>query len=171
MELLISDLLALSRLGRVVATFKDVSLSDVIDNVVSDLQDKLKSISVQVVVADNLPVIHCDGERLYQVFDNLIGNAIKFQRTTEDPIIEIGYEQKGEFHQFFVKDNGIGIDPKYHHKIFERFYRLKETEDEEGTGLGLAIIERIVNNHGGRVWVESNRGEGAAFYFTIPLEP
>jgi two-component system CheB/CheR fusion protein len=170
MELLISDLLALSRLGRVVATFRDVSLLDIVNNVVSDLQDRLKASRVEVVVADDLPVIHCDGERLYQVFDNLIGNAIKFQRSTENPKIEVGYEQKGEYHQFYVKDNGIGIDPKYHHKIFERFYRLKETEDEEGTGLGLAIIERIVNNHGGRVWVESNRGEGAAFYFTIPLE-
>lgn len=170
MELLISDLLALSRTGRVVAAFKDVSSYEVISNVVADLQDKLKSSGVEVVIARNLPVVHGDGERLYQVFDNLIANAIKFTRSAAKPKVEIGYEDKGEYHQFFVRDNGIGIDPKYHHKIFERFCRLKETQDEEGTGLGLAIIERIINNHGGKAWVSSAKGEGATFYLTIPKE-
>jgi two-component system sensor kinase FixL len=168
MELLISDLLALSRLGRVVASFTDVSLQEIVNKVVQDLEDKLRSRNVEVVMAGDLPVVNCDGERLYQVFDNLIGNAVKFLGSEKNPKIEVGYLMKGEYHQFHVKDNGIGIDPKYHHKIFERFYRLKETKDDEGTGLGLAIIERIVNNHGGRVWVESDRGKGTTFYFTIP---
>jgi len=170
MELLISDLLALSRLVRVVATFKDVSARDIVDKVVAGLQDRLKSKNIELVVAEDLPVVHCDGEWLYQVFDNLIGNASKFIGSAEKPKIEIGYERRGEYDQFHVRDNGIGIDPKYHHKIFERFYRVKETEDEEGTGLGLAIVERIVNNHGGRIWVESERGKGATFYLTIRAE-
>jgi len=121
-------------------------------------------------VADNLPTIYCDAERIYQVFENLLVNAIKFTGSTKNPKIEIGYEDRGNFHQFYLRDNGIGIDPKYYRKIFETFHRLKEIEDEEGTGLGLPIVDRIVNNHGGKVWVESEPGEGSTFYFTIPME-
>jgi signal transduction histidine kinase len=84
------------------------------------------------------------------------------------PKIEIGYKAGKGFHQFYVKDNGIGIDPKHHRKIFEKFERLREIEDEEGTGLGLTIVNTIVNNHGGEVWVESEPGKGSTFYFTIP---
>ena len=87
---------------------------------------------------------------------------------TENPKIEIGYDDNGAFHQFYVRDNGIGIDAKYHGKVFEMFHRLREVEDEKGTGLGLAIVDRIVNNHGGRAWVESKKGKGAVFYFTLP---
>jgi signal transduction histidine kinase len=87
----------------------------------------------------------------------------------KSPKIEIGYKDGKGFHQFYVKDNGIGIDPKYHRKIFEKFERLKEIEDEEGTGLGLAIVNTIVNNHGGEVWVESEPEKGSTFYFTIPV--
>ena len=119
-------------------------------------------------MADNLSTIYCDGDRICQVFDNLLGNAIKFMRETNSPKIEIGYEDKIDLHQFYVRDNGIGIDPKYHRKIFEMFHRLKQTEDEEGTGLGFAIVERIMNGHGGRIWVESEAGKGATFYFTLP---
>jgi signal transduction histidine kinase len=123
---------------------------------------------IELVVPDNLPTIYCDGNRIYQVFENLLVNAIKFMRGTQNPRIEIGCEDKEGFHQFYVRDNGIGIDPKHHREIFERFHRLRQIEDEEGTGLGLAIVERIVNNHGGRVWVESEPGIGSRFYFTIP---
>lgn len=87
---------------------------------------------------------------------------------TERPRIEIGYQECEDFHRFYVRDNGIGIDPKNHLKVFEPFRRLKEIEDEEGTGLGLAIVERIVKNHGGKVWVESEKGKGATFYFSLP---
>jgi len=97
-------------------------------------------------------------------------NAIKFTRGTKNPKIKIGYEDRGDFHEFHFKDNGIGIDPKYHRKIFEMFRRLREIDDEEGTGLGLPIVERIVNNHGGRVWVKSEKGKGATFYFTLVKE-
>jgi signal transduction histidine kinase len=168
MEVLISDLLALSRLGQVVGTFKVVPSLEIVEDVTSGLQDRLKAKRIELVVEDNLPTIYCDENRLSQVFDNLIVNAIKFMGNTKNPKIEIGYEDSGDFHQFYVRDNGIGIDPKNHQKIFEKFHRLKEIEDDEGTGLGLAIVDRIVNNHGGKVWVESEPGKGATFYFTLP---
>ena len=90
---------------------------------------------------------------------------------TKSPRIEIRCEDRGEFLQFCVRDNGIGIDPQYHLTIFEKFHRLREIEDDEGTGLGLAIVRRIVTNHGGKVWVESERGKGSSFYFILPKEP
>lgn len=170
MEVLVSDLLALSSIGRVVSTFGDVPSVEIVKNVVSALQHRLKENGIELVVGDNLPTIYCDGERIYQVFENLLVNAIKFTRGTKNPKIEIGYEDRGDFHEFHFKDNGIGIDPKYHRKIFEMFHRLREIDDEEGTGLGLPIVERIVNNHGGRVWVKSEKGKGATFYFTLVKE-
>jgi PAS domain S-box-containing protein len=168
MEALVSDLLELSRIGRVVSTFSDVSSMEIVENVTAGLQDRLKDRGIKLAVAESLPTIHCDGERIYQVFENLIVNAIKFIGDSENPKIEIGYEDKGAFHQFDVRDNGVGIDPKWHRKVFEIFRRLKEIEDQEGTGLGLAIVYRIVSNHGGKVWVASEKGKGATFYFTLP---
>lgn len=168
MEVLVSDLLALSRAGRVVPTFNDVSSHEIMSNVTSGLQERLKKEGIQLVVADNLPTMRCDAKRMYQVFENLLVNAIKFMGNTQSPMIEIGYEDLGGHHQFSISDNGTGIDPKYHEEIFEVFHRLRHTEDEEGTGLGLAIVDRILKNHGGKVWVESEKGTGATFYVTVP---
>ena len=167
METFVFDLLALSRAGRTVSVFKNVSSLEIVKKITSELRDRLEENQIKLVVADNLPFIHCDGERIYQVFQNLLVNAINYRGDTKSPVIEIGYQDAGVFHQFYVRDNGIGIDPKYHEKIFETFHRLKETKNQEGTGLGLAIIEKVVNNHGGKVWVESEKGKGATFYFTI----
>ena len=167
MEVLVSDLLGLSESGQVVSAFAETPSMQIIEDVTSELQYRLERDGIELVVADNLPDICCDGARMYQVFENLLINAVKFSVGANNRIIEIGYEDEGGFHQFHVRDNGIGIDPKYHRKIFEMFHRLKEIEDEGGTGLGLAIVERIVNNHGGKVWVESEKGKGATFYFTL----
>ena len=171
MEVLVSDLLALSKIGRVVSNLKDISSHEIVKNLTSDLQDRVKEKGIELVVAHNLPTISCDGERIYQVFQNLLVNAIKFMGDTESPQIEIGYADMGDFHQFSVRDNGIGIDPKYHRRIFDMFHRLKKIEDEEGTGIGLAIVYRIVTDHDGKVWVESEKGKGAIFYFTLPKDP
>jgi signal transduction histidine kinase len=168
MELMVSDILALSKIGQVVSTFDYFPSAEIIKDITANLQDRLQEKGIEFVVAQNLPTIYCDRERIYQVFENLTLNAIKFILNTDNPKIEIIYEDKGEFHQFEVRDNGIGIDRKYHQKIFEMFHRLKEIEDEEGTGLGLAIVDRIVSNHGGKVWVESENGKGATFYFIVP---
>jgi PAS domain S-box-containing protein len=168
MEVLISDLGSLLRLGRVASTFKDVTSLEIVRNTTSALQGRLKEKGINLLVADKLPTINCDEEKIYQVFDNLLTNAIKFVGNTENPEIEIRYEDKEEAHQFSVRDNGIGIDPKYHQKIFEMYQRLKQIEDKEGTGLGLPIVDRIIRDHGGKVWLESEQGKGTTFYFTLP---
>jgi signal transduction histidine kinase len=168
MELLVSDLLTLSTVGRVVPSSGDISSGEIVRNVSSSLQARLRDKGIDLVVAEHLPTIYCDGERMHQVFENLLVNAIKFIGDTEVPKIEIGYDDGGDLHHFYLRDNGIGIDRKNHRKIFEKFLRLREIEDEEGTGLGLPIVERIVNNCGGKVWVESEKGEGATFCFSLP---
>jgi len=168
MELFVSDLLSLAKTGQVLSTFKDVSISEIVRDVSSRLQPRLEEKGIKLVVMDDLPTVSCDGKRISQVFENLLVNGIKFTGGVVNPKIEIGYEDREDFHVFYVTDNGIGIDPKHHRKIFEIFQRLKERKDDEGTGLGLAIVERIANSHGGRVWVKSEKGKGATFYFALP---
>ena len=171
MEVLVSDLLGLSKSGQVVSSFTEIPSIAIIEDVTSELQHRLEGDGIELVVASDLPDIYCDGARMYQVFENLLINAVKFTVGANNRKIEIGFVDRGNCHQFHVRDNGIGIDPKYHRKIFEMFHRLKEIEDEGGTGLGLAIVERIVNNHGGKVWVESEKGKGSTFYFTLLKAP
>jgi PAS domain S-box-containing protein len=171
MELLVSDLLSLSRVGRVVSTFEEVPSLQIVTNAASSLRDRIKKNEIEIVVEKDLPTIYCDGERIYQVFENLLSNAVKFLQGTGNPKIEVGYEERVAFHQFYVRDNGIGIEPKYHRKIFEMFHRLQEVKDQEGSGLGLAIVHRIIDHHGGKVWVESEKGKGSTFYFTLPKTP
>ena len=129
---------------------------------------RLKEKAIRLSLGDNFPMIYCDAERMHQVFENLVVNAMKYMGETADPVIEVGYEDKGAIHQFYVRDTGVGIDPEFYRKIFEMFERLPETDHTEGTGLGLAIVEKIVERHGGRVWVNSRKGAGATFYFTLP---
>ena len=170
MEMLISDLLSLSTTGKVACPCEDAPSVDIVRNVVSGLRGHLEEKGVQVDVSDNLPTICCDENRISQVLENLLVNAIKFLGDTKDRTIIVGYEDQGKFHQFYVKDHGIGIDPKYHREIFEMFHRLGEVEDDGGTGLGLAIVKKIVENHGGKIWVDSEKGKGATFFFTLPKQ-
>ncbi len=171
MELLVSDLETLLRIGVVPSTFESIAVLEIVRDAASDLHDSLAKKGVELVVAPNLPTIYGDRNRIYQVFENLLVNAVSFMGSTKTPRIELGYRDQGEFHEFCVKDNGIGIDPKYHRKVFQMFQRLKEIKDVEGTGLGLAIVERIVGSQGGKVWVESEKGKGATFCFTLPKTP
>jgi len=113
-----------------------------------------------------LPAVLADEAQVAQVLQNLIGNAIKF-RSSYAPVIEIAAEQQGEMWLFHLRDNGIGIDPQYFERIFVLFQRLHSRDDYPGTGMGLAICKRIVERHGGRIWAESQPGEGATFYFTL----
>lgn len=126
MEILVSDLRALATIGRIVSAFKDVPSLEVVNEVIAELQASLKEKGIEIVVANDLPTVQCDRERIAQVFQNLLTNANKYIGDTKNPKIEIGFEDNGQFHRFYVRDNGIGIDPKYHQKIFKMFRRSKE---------------------------------------------
>ena len=167
MEILIDDLLEFSRIGRIAGAFEDVPSAEIIRDVLNVLGPQLKKTGIKVTVRGKPPVIHCDRSRMFQVFANLIQNSVKYMGDAENPVIGIGCKKTGGFHEFYVKDNGIGIDPKYHQKIFQMFQRLKEV-DAKGTGVGLAIVERIAEVHGGSVRVESEKGRGATFWFSVP---
>ncbi|MCJ7667973.1 MAG: ATP-binding protein, partial [Anaerolineae bacterium] len=120
-----------------------------------------------VVTHGPLPTVMADGSQLIQLFQNLIGNAIKF-RSDKQPEVNVGAERKEYEWLFSVQDNGIGINPDYHQRIFGIFERLHGTE-YPGTGIGLAICKKIVVRHGGRIWVDSQPGKGSIFHFTIPM--
>ena len=170
MENLIHDLLNLSRIGRVTNPVEKVQMGQIVEAAVEDLQLQLREKNVRVDVAVDFPEVTCDRERMLQVFTNLISNAVKYMGDQPNPRIEIGFKDAGEAFQFFVKDNGIGINPKYHEQIFKLFHTLNEVKEAESTGVGLTIVKRIVENHKGKVWVESQSGQGATFYFTLPKQ-
>ncbi len=117
-----------------------------------------------------LPEVMADSTQLTQVFQNLVVNGIKFHGE-ETPKIHISAEKKAREWIFSVQDNGIGIDPQYSEKIFEVFKRLHKKEEYPGTGIGLAVCKKIIERHGGRIWVKSELGKGATFYFTLPMNP
>ncbi len=120
-----------------------------------------------VITADPLPVVPTDAAQLTHVFQNLIANAIKF-RSERTPEIQVSARRQDDAWLFWVRDNGIGIEPQYHERIFVIFQRLHTRTKYPGTGIGLAICKRIVERHGGKIWVESQPGQGSTFYFTLP---
>ena len=165
MQALINDLLKYSRVGRQAQNFAPCDARAVFDIVVSRLQDAIAT-SGATVTCGELPTLMADERQLVQLFQNLIGNAIKY-RSQEPPVVQVAaVRQEGEW-LFWVRDNGIGIDPKYAERIFVIFQRLHTHEEYSGTGIGLAIAAKIVERHGGRIWVESELGQGATFYFTL----
>ena len=137
-----------------------------LEQALSNLRKALEASSAEVTY-DPLPVVMGDAAQLTSLFQNLIGNAIKF-RGTESLKIHISAHPKEKEWIFSVRDNGIGIDPKQAERIFVIFQRLHTRQEYPGTGIGLAICKRIVERHGGRIWVESEPEKGASFYFTIP---
>jgi light-regulated signal transduction histidine kinase (bacteriophytochrome) len=108
---------------------------------------------------------------LTQLFQNLIGNALKFRKPDVPPRVDVWAEREGDFWRISVRDNGIGLDPRFYERVFIIFQRLHTRDEYEGTGLGLAICKKIVERHGGRIWVDSREGEGATFSFTLPVQP
>jgi PAS domain S-box-containing protein len=168
MEVLLRDLLELSRIGRVINPPEETLFADIVQESLMILSGQMEAQNVKAVVANNLPLVYVDKPRIVEVMQNLLENAIKFTRNQSSPTVEIGTEQRNEDTLFFVKDNGVGIDSKYQEKIFGLFERLDTSV--EGTGIGLALVRRIIEVHNGRLWVESaGIGQGATFYFTLPL--
>ena len=170
MQRLIDDLLTLSRISRIKNPYEDVNMNDLVKSVINRLEFDIKQHKEGLVIAKDLPVVRCDRIKIEEVLYNLINNAIKFSSKNNDvaPRVQIGYNDKGEAHEFFVKDNGIGIDKQYHKEIFSIFKRLHRQDEYEGTGAGLSIVKRVIDDHKGTIWVDSEPGKGAVFYFTIP---
>jgi signal transduction histidine kinase len=167
MKNLINDLLTLSRVGRTTEATQTVSVADTINEITSELQFTLREKHVQILVQPNLPTIRYSPTHLSMVFRNLISNAMKFN-DKPDPTIAIGVKEEPEEFCFSVADNGIGIDKQYFDRIFMIFQRLQRSEEFRGTGAGLTIVKKIVENHKGRIWLDSTLGQGTTFYFTVP---
>ena len=165
---LIQDLSELSRIGRLVHHYEPVAVTEIIKASIETLQLQLAERGTEWFIQEDLPTINCDRIRIKQVFDNLISNANKFMGAdNQKPRIEIGFQDNGDFFEFFVKDNGIGIQKEYHTKVFDIFTRLGDIETE-GTGVGLAIVKKIIETHNGKVWIDSEVGKGTMVYFTLP---
>jgi len=163
---LLDGLLDLSRLGWRAGLREPVPLGALAREVVESVAPRLAERVVRVTVASDLPVILGDRGRLREVLQNLVENAIKFTREGVAPRIDIGWRRDEKQSVFFVGDNGAGIDPRFHERIFGLFEHLDP--NTEGTGVGLALVRRIIEEHGGRIWVESDGvGMGSTFYFTI----
>ena len=167
MKGLIDDLLTLSRLGRVSEAEESLPLRDVIGEVLRDVEFTLRESHATVNVPEDLPTVRYNRIQLGMVFRNLIANAIKFNRSPA-PKVDIEVIRAGGGCTISVQDNGIGIERQQYDKIFVIFQRLHRTEDFRGTGAGLTIVRKIVENHGGRIWLDSVVGEGTKFFFTIP---
>lgn len=167
MQAIINDLLTLSRVSTRNTAFSRVDAKQALDKALANLRLVVGETGA-TVVCDPLPVINADGSQITQLFQNLIGNAIKFCGDAP-PRVEIGAEQKNGEWVFHVRDNGIGIAPAHFERIFMIFQRLHTQKEYPGTGIGLAICRKVVEHHGGRIWVESEQGEGTTFYFTIPV--
>ena len=169
MQALLNDLLELSRVGRIINPPEDVPFSQIVKEAMDLVVSPTDEARVKIDVEPNLPVIRGDHPRLVEVMQNLINNGIKFMGKQSEPHIEIGLKNfdKSNNPVFFIRDNGIGIEPQYHERIFGLFNRLDPAIN--GTGIGLTLVRRIIEVHGGRIWVESEHGKGATFLFTLPL--
>ncbi len=167
MDALLSNLLELSRIGRIVNPYEEIDPMRMIEDAMESLDARIRSRNVNVIIARDIPTLFGDRIRLREVFENLIGNAAKYMGDQTDAVIEIGVRIESNEPVFYVKDNGMGIESNYHTKIFGLFEKLDPTI--EGTGIGLALVKRIIETHGGKIWVESEGlGKGATFCFTIP---
>jgi len=165
MDHLLSNTLKLSRIGRVVNPPEDVPFSTIVQNALEQIPEEMKSRLSRISAAQELPVVHVDKIRIEEVLINLIENSIKYMGDQPCPEVDIGFSK--DLGAFFVKDNGIGLDSRLKDKVFELFYKVDAKS--KGTGAGLAIAKRIVEVHGGRIWIESELGKGCTIFFTLPI--
>ena len=165
MQVLINDLLQYSRITTKGKEYQKTDINVLLGNAVVNLKSKIEE-TTSFITHDELPEIFVDPSQITRVFQNLISNAIKY-KSEENPYIHISAREKSDCYEFIVRDNGIGIAPKYYEKIFEIFQRLHTKDAYEGTGIGLAICKRIIERHRGIIWVDSEEGKGSTFHFTI----
>ena len=166
MSVLIHDLYVYSRIGTEGKRFSAVNMGTLLKGAVDNLKEIIDE-NKAVITCDELPEVEGDDTQLIQLFQNLIGNAVKFRRKDASPNIRISAERKQGEWVFGVHDNGIGIEPRHYERIFDIFQRLHTSDEYPGTGLGLALCKKIMERHGGRIWIESRPGEGSSFYFSI----
>jgi hypothetical protein len=168
MELLIRDLLEYTQVTKLEAPVEPVDAGEAIATALADLNGAIVE-SGATVTSDALPSLRVHSTHLKQLFQNLIGNAIKYRGAGRTPVVHVSAEKKGGFWEFSVRDNGIGIDPEYKEQIFGMFTRLHRGEEYSGTGIGLAICQRIVERYHGRIWVDSEPRCGSTFRFALPV--
>jgi PAS domain S-box-containing protein len=169
MQALVQDLLEYSRVSTRGQEFRPTNPNDLVDQVIQNLYTQVQE-SDAVITTDPLPTVEADPGQLGLIFQNLIANALKFHRD-EPPRIHIFAVRENTMWKFAIKDNGIGIDPAFYDRIFVIFQRLHTMDKYPGTGVGLAIVKKIIERHGGKIWVESEVGKGSTFYFTLPVSP
>ena len=170
MQMLLNDLLELSRIGRLKNASVSIPFDELARDAVELVHGQIMQRGVAIHIDPNLPTVFGDRQRLVEVIQNLVDNASKFMGDQPEPRIEIGQagEEAGQ-PVLYVRDNGIGILPEHHDRVFGLFNKLDVKSD--GTGIGLALVKRIVEVHGGRIWVQSEAGKGSTFYFTLPTPP
>ena len=170
MQQLVNDLLMFCRMGEQHGEPVEVDCNVIVDRVRHDLGVAIEESGGEVLVTGRLPTVRGEETRLAQLFENLIGNAVKF-RGADPPHVEVSAVRNGAEWRFAVADNGIGIEPQYTDRIFAIFQRLHTRAEYPGTGIGLAVCKRVVEAYGGRIWFESRPGMGTTFYWTMPLDP
>ena len=167
MKQLIADLLDFSSAGSANFQYQSCDLNILLKELLQFLKADISEKKGTIIV-DNLPTITCDKERLFQVFQNLIGNALKYHHGQIPIMVKVSAEEQPEEWKFLVRDKGIGIEAQHFEKIFQIFQRLHTQKEFTGTGIGLAICKKIIENHGGEIGVSSVHGQGSTFFFTIP---
>ncbi|MDD3627267.1 MAG: ATP-binding protein, partial [bacterium] len=169
MDTLLNDLLTLSRVSRIKNPYSEADINVILHDIMENLKFEIEHYKIKISVREKIPQIYCDKIKISQVFSNLIDNAIKFStKENDEPKIDIGFEEKKNHFEFWVEDNGIGISEEFYTKIFEPFTKLHPQQVYKGTGVGLNIVKKIIEEHGGKIWVDSTIGKGTVFYFTIP---
>ncbi len=167
MQALLSDLLELSRIGRIINTPVEIDFTKLTQDALEMVSERIRSKNITIKISSDLPVVFGDYTRIREVMENLIDNAAKYMGEQPSPLIEIGKRESETETIIYIKDNGMGIEPQFHTRIFGLFEKLNPVI--EGTGIGLALIKRIIEVHGGRIWVESEgTGKGSTFCFTLP---
>jgi len=168
MDTLIRDVQELSRIGRVETQIENLEVREIVNEVLEDLGQQPEASNVSIINEIGVHRLWYNRRGLKQIFSNLVGNAIKFSAYQNDSRVLLGSEEGEAEFRFYVKDNGLGIDKQHHQCIFDLFFRLQELKNVEGTGVGLAIVQRILETYGGQVWLDSEKGKGTTFYFSIP---